>query len=172
MHVVAPLRLNCPAAQGTCVELVEPGGQKYPAAHGPSHEELTWPPADPYRPACFDKGRVHNAAGQLSNGILESVCTRRRKKRATTARRHACLTWQTPVQLGSRRPLEEPYNPGAHSLQKQKGMPHRSGGCARRGHLANHLPHKPHAAKVHVRARYCHQVAPWCTNNGGSCGCR
>lgn len=75
MHVVAPLRLNCPAAQGACVELVEPGGQKYPAAHGPSHKELTWPPVDPYRPA-----------------------------------------WQTPVQLGFSRPLEEPYNPGAHSV--------------------------------------------------------
>ncbi len=81
MHVAAPLRLNCPAAQGTCVELVEPGGQKYPAAHGPSHKELTWPPVDPYRPACFDKGRVHNAAGQLSNGILEKVCTKKGETR-------------------------------------------------------------------------------------------
>jgi hypothetical protein len=49
-HCAAPLALHCPLGHTTCVALIEPLGQAYPAAHAAVHR-LEVSPATPYRPA-------------------------------------------------------------------------------------------------------------------------
>ena len=73
----APPGQKLPAGQTTCAARVDPGGQKCPGAHGPSHAGVVAPDVEPKEPA---------AQGPLQSGVASPEALPKRPAGHATAK--------------------------------------------------------------------------------------